>query len=200
MSPLHKGDIVHVSGDSADLWIQDYNVRVNTDARVDEDPKQNSKKVLVTLFSIDGDVNVTTYVRRSRISPRDEDYSDFFPGGAHACAQGGVKKICGNGCIAGFSCGHPRTRHIRLFGQETTCPLEKYNITDVETKIPWFERKPVTEDELMAICVRCDHAIVKESENGLSAEYADFARFCIDCPVVSVRDSIAEAKAEARGG
>lgn len=30
-----KDEIVHVSGDAAELWIYDYDVRVDTDARIE---------------------------------------------------------------------------------------------------------------------------------------------------------------------
>lgn len=60
-----------VSGDSADLWIQDYNVRVDTGATCEEDPPPYAKKVLVMLDSIDGDKNVLRYVRRNRVTTRE---------------------------------------------------------------------------------------------------------------------------------
>ncbi len=198
MLSLFKDQIVHVSGDSAELWIHDYNVRVDTDARVEETPEPHARKVLVTLFSIDGDANVTTYVRRSKLKLRDEDFPAFFPGGAHACALSGARKICGNGCANGYSCAHPHTPRIPLFGKGTACPLERYNVSDEEATVPWFERKPVTEEELMALCVRCEHGRVKTTERELFVEYKDFMRYCIDCPVESMREMIAEAKAEAR--
>jgi len=66
---LTKGARVRVSGDSSDLWIEDYNVRVSTEATVEEDVRGPARKVLVTLDSIDGDNNVLTRVRRSRLLP-----------------------------------------------------------------------------------------------------------------------------------
>lgn len=64
---LKKGDRVHISGDSAELWISDYNVRVDSEGTVEEEPFPCAKKVLVTIDSIDGDNLVCTYVRRSRL-------------------------------------------------------------------------------------------------------------------------------------
>ncbi len=193
-----KDEIVHVSGDAAELWIYGYDVRVDTDARIEEAPAPHARKVLVTLFSIDGDVNVTTYVRRSKLKLRDEDFPAFFSGGAHTCAMSGARKICGHGCINGFSCTHQHSSRIPLFGQGTVCPLEKYNVTDKDANVPWFERKSVTDMELTALCARCEHAMVKASEKELSVERKDFARYCIDCPVQSVRETMDEAAAEAR--
>jgi hypothetical protein len=46
---MKQGDRVYISGDSKELWIKDYNVRVSTNAIVEETPKKNAKKVLVTL-------------------------------------------------------------------------------------------------------------------------------------------------------
>lgn len=67
---MRVGEVYHLSGDSKDLWIENYNCRVNTPCRVEAEPKANAKKVLVTLASIDGDVNVTTLVRKSKLIKR----------------------------------------------------------------------------------------------------------------------------------
>ena len=66
---MKQGDRVYVSGDSAELWIEDYNVRVSTTAIVEETPKKNAKKVMLTLDWIDGESNVCCMVRRSKIKP-----------------------------------------------------------------------------------------------------------------------------------
>lgn len=76
-------DRVVVSGDSADLWIKDYNIRVSTYGTVLEKTEAKDKKVLVCLDSIDGDGNVCCWVRKSKVKllPRyvvrvyTEDYS-----------------------------------------------------------------------------------------------------------------------------
>jgi hypothetical protein len=65
---LTEGTRVWVSGDSVELWIKDYNVRVNSGATVELTPNPNAKKVLVTIDYIDNDSLVTTLVRRSRLS------------------------------------------------------------------------------------------------------------------------------------
>ena len=64
---LTKGDKVLVEGDSAELWISDYNIRVSSYATVEQTPRVRDKKVLVTIDNIDGDSKVTVYVRRSRL-------------------------------------------------------------------------------------------------------------------------------------
>ena len=65
---LTEGTRVWVSGDSADLWIKDYNVRVNSGATVVEEPTPSAKKVMVTIDSIDHDSLVTAMVRRNRLT------------------------------------------------------------------------------------------------------------------------------------
>ena len=67
---MEQGDRVYISGDSAELWIKDYNVRVSTNATVVDTPNKNAKKVLVTLDLIDGECNVCCRVRRSKIKPK----------------------------------------------------------------------------------------------------------------------------------
>ena len=67
MNSLKKGDRVIVSGDSSELWIEDYNVRVSTEATVEQTPDKYSKKVLLTLDTIDGEKNVCCFVRKSKI-------------------------------------------------------------------------------------------------------------------------------------
>ena len=64
---MKKGDRVYISGDSKDLWIKDYNVKVSTEATVEITPNLKDKKVLLTLDTIDGDNNVCCMVRKSKI-------------------------------------------------------------------------------------------------------------------------------------
>lgn len=66
---MKQGDRVYVCGDSAELWIDNYNVRVSTNAIVEETPSRNAKKVLLTLDWIDGESNVCCMVRRSKVRP-----------------------------------------------------------------------------------------------------------------------------------
>ena len=69
MFTLEAGVLGHISGDSKGLWIQDYNVRVSSGVEVLETPSRNARKVFVRIFNIDGDTDVCTFVRRSRILP-----------------------------------------------------------------------------------------------------------------------------------
>lgn len=64
---MKVGERVFVSGDSAELWIEDYNVRISTPATVMETPTKNAKKVLLTLDEIDGEHKVCCMVRKSKI-------------------------------------------------------------------------------------------------------------------------------------
>ena len=64
---IKEGMTVWLSGDSADLGIADYNVRVGSAAKVVQTPNKSDKKVLVIIDSIDGDSNVTAYVKRNAL-------------------------------------------------------------------------------------------------------------------------------------
>lgn len=68
---LNSGTRVRLTGDSKDMWIQDYNVRVDSNAMVLSKPLPHDKKVYVAIDSIDGDSNVCVYVRRSSCKPID---------------------------------------------------------------------------------------------------------------------------------
>lgn len=198
MGPLYEGDIVHVSGDSCDLWINDYNVRVDTDARVDEYPTPRAKKVRVTLFNIDGDSNVSAYVKRSALSLVTPSYSHLFPGGLDKCAEKAVRSICDENCVSPCKCG--RTKKLPLMrsvGPEMTCPLEKYDVPDRNKNIPWYRREVLHKNEVLALCVKCDRAAVDVSPDSIQVKPKDFMA-CIDCPVQSTLECIQEAEAEAR--
>ena len=68
MAFYYKGERVSVDGDSQELGIKDYDVRVNTNATVEEDVRNNTqKKILVTLDRIDGDSNVCVLMNRKGI-------------------------------------------------------------------------------------------------------------------------------------
>lgn len=71
---LHCGTRVRLTGDSKDLWINDYynvryNVRVDSPAMILAEPMPHDKKVYVAIDFIDGDSNVCVYVRRSACKP-----------------------------------------------------------------------------------------------------------------------------------
>lgn len=59
-----EGAIFSVSGDSAAMWIKDYNIRVCTQAEVIQQPKRTDKKVMVRLDYIDNDSNVFVYIKK----------------------------------------------------------------------------------------------------------------------------------------
>jgi len=66
---LFPGKIMQIEGDSKDLWIKDYNVRVSSPVEILLAPLPQDKKVLVQIAEIDGDRNITTYVRRTKLLP-----------------------------------------------------------------------------------------------------------------------------------
>lgn len=69
---LSEGDRFYVEGDSKDLWIEGYNVRVSTGGTLFDTMEGRKKKVLVRLDTIDGDEKVVIYIRKSKLmSPRD---------------------------------------------------------------------------------------------------------------------------------
>lgn len=66
---LEQGARAYLSGDSADLWLKDYNCRVSSPVTVLETPRKGARKILVSIDTIDGDGHVTAYVRRNRLRP-----------------------------------------------------------------------------------------------------------------------------------
>lgn len=67
MISLKEGDTIILSGDSAELGLDDYNVRVSTTALVLETPKATDRDVLVNIMEIDGDAYVTAHVHKDKI-------------------------------------------------------------------------------------------------------------------------------------
>lgn len=62
-----EGQMYKISGYSRDLWIEDYDVDVDTVATVELTPAPNAKKVLVILDEIDKEHNVCVAIRRSAL-------------------------------------------------------------------------------------------------------------------------------------
>lgn len=58
------GAIFHIEGDSRDMWLKDYNVRVSTNATVLEESYRKDKKVYVQLDNIDHDANVCVFINK----------------------------------------------------------------------------------------------------------------------------------------
>lgn len=69
---LEPGTLGYISGDSAELGIADYNVRVSSPVEVLEMPSKQDKKVLVCIESIDGEGKVNALVNRSAVKPLPE--------------------------------------------------------------------------------------------------------------------------------
>lgn len=61
------GSVFKVKGDSSEMWIQDYNVRVCTHAEVLEQTLTTDKKVLVCLNDIDHDTMVAVRIRKTAL-------------------------------------------------------------------------------------------------------------------------------------
>jgi hypothetical protein len=61
------GSVFKVEGDSAEMWLHDYNVRVCTHAEILEQPLTTDKKVLVCLNSIDHDSMVAVRIRKTAL-------------------------------------------------------------------------------------------------------------------------------------
>lgn len=66
-SGFSEGERVFISGDSTELWIEDYNCKVCTYGKLEETPSLNAKKVFITLDDIDGEENVCCRVRVSKL-------------------------------------------------------------------------------------------------------------------------------------
>lgn len=67
MPTIQSGSRAYLSGDSAEMWLKDYNCRVSSPVTVLETPAKCARKVLVCIDSIDGEGNVTAYVRRNKL-------------------------------------------------------------------------------------------------------------------------------------
>ena len=57
----------HIEGDSKDMWISIYNVRVITTAKIVLQPRKTDKKIVVSLDDIDGDRNVCVRISKSAL-------------------------------------------------------------------------------------------------------------------------------------
>lgn len=135
------------------------------------------------------------------------DY-DPMPG-LKILAQSGAEKLCGYGnCIYKcYNCGHEKARlggNPPLLNPNATCPVQKYQVEN-KGRPDWRNHKAsdfnVTEDEIAALCACCDNgAIMKASDE--YGDYWDVTRkdlhICMDCPVKTIEDSLAEMAAEAR--
>lgn len=124
-------------------------------------------------------------------------------------SESGAKKICGQaGCIACYPCGHTNkatTYGLDLLNKDhTVCPLAKYNVPEEKNAKPWnerpYEETTPTDDEMFALCARCDNTDgIELCGDHIEVNPKD-AMLCMDCPVYIVRESIAETEAEIRMG
>lgn len=64
---MKYGDLVYIEGDSTELWIKGYNVRVSSYGVVALTPEKGDKKVMVCIDTIDGDRNVFAKVRKNKL-------------------------------------------------------------------------------------------------------------------------------------
>lgn len=61
------GDYVNIEGDSKELWIQNYNVKVCSEGKVLKTPNPKDKKIFVQIFSIANDFDICVYVKKSKV-------------------------------------------------------------------------------------------------------------------------------------
>ena len=67
MINLNMNDIIYISGDSYELGLEDYNVRVSSYATVLDDSPSTSEEVFICLDEIDGDKNVNAFVNKKNV-------------------------------------------------------------------------------------------------------------------------------------
>lgn len=124
-------------------------------------------------------------------------------------AKKAAKDVCGNGlCCCSFNCGHTNKSGFMLpnIGENTTCPLEKYNIVpDTRT----FAEKLKAGDKILspekqieqmfAICACCEYVDVVENGEYFEIERSEqvYHAYCLDCPVQKTTEAIEENMAEA---
>ena len=113
-------------------------------------------------------------------------------------------KVCTTGCIASFNCGKTKSafRTIPLFGSNTVCPMEKFNVDHSKEKTDWVERleNQLDLDDLYLLCKYCEHRDKSnDTENTISTANC-FESHCMDCPVQSCRENIQECMAEGAMG
>lgn len=111
-------------------------------------------------------------------------------------------KVCNSGCIAGFECGKSKADwgRLPLFGSNTVCPLQKYEVEHTDKGKTLIERLRNTPEleELDLLCQHCDFRDKsKDTPETFSLESC-FVSHCMDCPVESCRENIEETIAEAR--
>jgi hypothetical protein len=117
--------------------------------------------------------------------------------------ESAATKVCGYGeCICGYNgCNHSnRMSSLPTIGNDTCCPMEKYNITPQKNRL--ISMDSILDDtDLFLLCANCDYAKVVETNNGeeLELERTDeeYQAHCMDCPVQMCRDNMVETMAEA---
>lgn len=109
-------------------------------------------------------------------------------------------KVCNSGCIASFNCGKSKSEFgtVPLFGSNTVCPLEKYEIEHSTEKRSLEERlmSHPDLDDLFLLCKYCEHRDTSNDAEDTIFTANCFESHCIDCPVQSCRENIEEAMAE----
>lgn len=110
--------------------------------------------------------------------------------------QAAACKVCTSGCIASFDCGKTKSDFgaIPLFGANTVCPLEKFNVDHDKEKTDRAGRLGL--DDLYLLCKYCEHRdSSNDTEHSISTARC-FESHCMDCPVQSCRENMQEGLAE----
>ena len=116
-------------------------------------------------------------------------------------ARGIVHELCDESCPAAYQC---HKKHDAIFaacglmGTNTVCPLAKYNIPETADR-SCFCSTSITLDDLAMLCANCEHADISAANVECFTLSLDrcFDKYCVDCPVQSMRESIQELAAEA---
>ena len=121
---------------------------------------------------------------------------------AEMVAPKAAEALCTKNCLCGFDCGRTHGMcgswniTIPLSGELTECPISKYG---QEAKDGLWEDpdNPVDEDMILYLCVNCEHSVLVKQGSGYAVNRPNFTKTCIDCPVQSFLEAIAEGWVEA---
>lgn len=118
----------------------------------------------------------------------------------------GAAKICRAGCTAHESaCDKPHSPYsfLPLINPEFKCPLACLDIPENTDTRKWYqlpaEETIPLDDEVFALCAICEHSdfTYDKASCEMTIERKKFETTCIDCPVWSVLEVLAEGEAEA---
>ena len=110
-------------------------------------------------------------------------------------------KLCDENCFCSYPCGYAKRNagKLPLLRKNTVCPVAQYQAytPNKPNTVEAWKAYAVTDDDVNLLCTHCQFRDSSQDTDDTILRSC-FESHCLDCPVLSAADNLAESEAESR--